>query len=508
MDNATPDVPDWIRRLESASSLRIYAASVREHGELTLFAGRGSGGRVLGVAWAGKAPCPVPAGERVSLHGGNETQAVLVPWATAAADWVRELLANSRPQRIDPARPSFGFGERLCRATPGHIAAVRGTAWFPVLAQQSIREMTRTGRTPREVVDDALWGVLVTGFDGSFGADADHLKTPDDIDACADAGFRMFTIDPGGFVDDEGSAADGTDLENRFESLPWQALEDAPADFRARYLERALPGGGPVRDARALARAAVKYGRAVAHTVAMARHVEQRLGRDGFDLEMSVDETANPTTTLEHLYIAAELARLGVRVFSLAPRFVGEFEKGIDYRGNAEQFEQTLRWHGAVANEFGGYRVSFHSGSDKFSVYPIARRVLGDSLHVKTAGTSYLEAVRTIATCEPALFRRLMTVAAARYDTDRATYHVSADAARFPDPDAIAEEKMAELLDDPNARQVFHVTYGSVVGTEPADPELKERFFAALDQDEDAHWDFVEQHLRRHLDALEPDGDA
>src|SRR5678815_653115 len=82
--------------------------------------------------------------------------------------------------------PSFGFGDRLGLATPGHIAALRGTKFAPIFAQQSVRENARTGRTPQQVVDDARRGVEAAKWDAPWGADADHLKTVDDLPAFVD----------------------------------------------------------------------------------------------------------------------------------------------------------------------------------------------------------------------------------------------------------------------------------------------------------------------------------
>src|SRR6185369_6748485 len=96
--------------------------------------------------------------------------------------------------------PSFGFGDRIGLATPGHVAAMRnaGAGIEAIFPQQSIREMTRTRRTPRQVMDDALRGAKEAGWTGKIGADADHLKTTDDVDATAAVGFTFFTIDPSG----------------------------------------------------------------------------------------------------------------------------------------------------------------------------------------------------------------------------------------------------------------------------------------------------------------------
>src|SRR5579875_3020421 len=105
--------------------------------------------------------------------------------------------------------------------------------------QQSIREMTRTGRTPQQVMDDAMWGVFAEGWRSGFGADADHLKTPDDIDQCLAAGYTFYTFDPGDYVESTvDTTTDMAALRARFEALPWAQLADHPSTFAARYLSR------------------------------------------------------------------------------------------------------------------------------------------------------------------------------------------------------------------------------------------------------------------------------
>ncbi len=126
------------------------------------------------------------------------------------------------------------------------------------------------------------------------------------------------------------------------------------------------------------------------------------------------------------------MRRLGVEWVSLAPRFVGRFEKGVDYIGESERSGRCLAGHAAVMHHFGGYKLSLHSGSDKFSVYPLAARHAGGLVHLKTAGTSYLEALRIWAEVDPAAFREVFDFSRGRYETDCATYHVSADLGKVP----------------------------------------------------------------------------
>jgi hypothetical protein len=210
---------------------------------------------------------------------------------------------------------------------------------------------------------------------------------------------------------------------------------------------------------------------------------------------MSVDETETVTTLAEHIYIAHELRRLGVRCVSLAPRYVGDFEKGVDYIGDVGAFEQSFARHLAVSQAYGPYKLSLHSGSDKFRVYPVAARVAGELVHLKTAGTSYLEALRGIADLNPPLFREITAFAIEHYPADRATYHVSADLARLPAAANLPDNKLATLLDDFHAREVLHVTFGSVVNHAP----FREPFFSTLRRNEEAYYQLLEKHFLKHV---------
>jgi hypothetical protein len=362
--------------------------------------------------------------------------------------------------------------------------------------------MTRTGRTPEEVMDSATWGVFEEGWREGFGADADHLKTTEDIDATVAAGFTMFTIDPGEHVDNTAETADLAALRAKCQALPWAGLESRLEDVEVAFTDPVrLPDDSVVTlDEPRLLRAAAKYGKALAHTAAMYRHLAGRMGRRPFELEMSVDETATPTSVAEHVFVARELKRLGVRWVSLAPRFVGEFEKGVDYIGDLRAFERSFAQHVAVAKHFGRYKISIHSGSDKFSIYPIAARLAGELVHLKTAGTSYLEALRAVAKIAPSLFREIMAFAIQRYPGDRACYHVSADLRKVPAPESVKDHQLAAVIDQFDTREVLHVTFGSVLTAQlQGRPRFRERLLKALSEHEEAHYETVRAHIERHV---------
>ena len=129
----------------------------------------------------------------------------------------------------------------------------------------------------------------------------------------------------------------------------------------------------------------------------------------------------------------------GLALISIAPKFIGDFEKGVDYKGDIGELERSLADHAALARELGPYKLSLHSGSDKLSLYPILARTTNGCFHVKTAGTSYLEALRVVARHDESLFRRVIEVSRQHYDRDKATYHVSADIRKLPFPEDVRD---------------------------------------------------------------------
>lgn len=433
-------------------------------------------------------------GNAAGFEGTRTGKLTHCPLTAANAAALRARLPWLTPRPLG-LQTSAGCGDRLGLATPGHVQALRhvGGNIAPIFCQQSIRENARTGRSPQEVMDDAIWGQMQTGWRDPWGADADHLKTTADIDSCLAAGYSFFTVDPGDHVDNEAHGALLEALLPKIHALPWAALADSPAGLHERYLDRTfdLEWTAIRFDELTLARAAAKYGRAIAHTAAMYRHLAARCS--AFDFEMSVDETETPTSAAEHVFVASELKRLGVRWVSLAPRYVGRFEKGVDYIGDLDEFQSELARHAAIARALGPYKLSIHSGSDKFSIYPLIARETGGLVHLKTAGTSYLEALRAIARVRPALMRTIAGYALERYPADRASYHVSAELARVPEIAQLPDGELPGLLDQFDTRQVLHVTFGSVL----------ERYGAALKSTladhEAAHYTALEQHFIRHL---------
>lgn len=404
-------------------------------------------------------------------------------------------------------RKSFGFGDRLGLATPGHVAACRKTDFVPIFAQQSIREMVRTKRTPEDVMADAQRAVMRTAFKSDWGADADHLKTEDDVRATAAAGFTFFTFDPSDHVVNEADTMAAEELARGERALIAEGVFEG-SSLRDLYLDKRFEidnGFALTFDEASLLRAAVKYGRAVRHCAKLGAALKAASGGKPYEIEMSVDESEVPTTPLEHLFVARELKRRGVEFISLAPRFIGDFEKAVDYRGDIAAFEASIGQHVAIAKFCGPYKLSLHSGSDKFSVYPIFGRLCGEMLHVKTAGTSYLEALRVVVRVDKPFFRELVEYCRGRFATDRASYHLSTTEADVEQLGGIADGDLERMFLDLNeGRQLMHVTYGSVLtlGRDAKGRPFRERLMEILEKHAEMHLDFVERHFDKHLSLL------
>jgi hypothetical protein len=409
--------------------------------------------------------------------------------------------------------PSFGFGDRIGLATPGHVEAMNraGQGIEAIYPQQSIREMTRTQRTPQQVMDDALNGAQAAGWTRKIGADADHLKTHEDVDVTAAVGFTFFTIDPS---DDVDQAAD--DYDEATVKAKFQDVKETAAwydDYVGNNV--GLSTGTSVElTEEACMRAAVKYGKAIARTLDMAdyiRKVHEQAGKD-YEIELSVDETEQPTTLAEHYIIADQCLKAGMKLVSLAPRFIGDLEKGVDYKGDLAALEVSLGEHAAIAEMLGGYKLSLHSGSDKLSMYSLLSKQTKGRFHVKTAGTSYLEALRVVARHDEGLFRQIIDFGRSRYDVDKATYHVSATNDSAPKPADVSdvvelEREYLELWSEvpegkgftKPGRQILHCTFGSTL----TDPTLGPAVRSVLETHPDTYTEVLADHFERHLKALQ-----
>ena len=419
------------------------------------------------------------------------------PLSTANAKALQAAFPALRPQKIGGHRTSIGTGDRTGLATPGQARAfaAQGVGVMPVLAQQSIREMDRLGRSAQAVMDDAIFGLVEAGWDSGFGADCDHIKTTEGIDRGLEAGFVMFTLDPGDMVADVTAGVTEADAA----ALPWDQLEDSLEDLKRRYVGMTLDVGHSRIEVteQDVITAAVKYGRAVVEAMRLYRHATEN-ARHEIEIEFAVDETAWLTTFFEHFYMASELKRLGASWFSFAPRYVDGFEKGLDFLGDAEELRTNLEAHHAISQQFGGYKISLHSGSDKFSIYPLCVEATQGLVHLKTSGTSYLCGVEIVAAHDPELFSTIWDISRASYVEARASYQVSAHEDRTPT--SLEGVDLLELIRSNDARQILHVGYGdSLNGKDAAGASIHDRFLAVVAANQAQHTDVLAAHIGKHV---------
>lgn len=403
------------------------------------------------------------------------------------------------PTSLHGKNVTIGLGERLGLCSGAHIRALAGTSAFPVLAQQSKRELSLTGRSNRKMMDDVAWQVFQAGYEGGYAADGDHRKTLEEVlDAVSD-GVTMITLDCSDHIDNQAHTLASDVAENacreKFSAESLQTWKDL-------YCGKEFP----VANSQSISFAEdafwqmlLTYGEAIA----FAKEVYEKAivtSDHPVSFEVSIDETETTTEPCAHYFMAAELIRLGVTVDSMAPRFYGEFQKGVDYIGELDRFESEFCTHVAIADFF-GYRISVHSGSDKFSVFPCVGKESGYRFHLKTSGTTWVEAVRVIATCDPALFRRMAKFSCKHFAEALKYYHVSAQVSRVPDMDTIADADLPALMDEVDTRQVMHITYGFLLQAENEDgsKQFADDIYRVLRDNQEKLDNIISRHIRKHL---------
>ncbi len=284
---------------------------------------------------------------------------------------------------------SVGMGDRFLHQGKAQLQAIinakaAGVDITPVW-NKSDREHKIVGTEPVSLREEADAAVADLGWAGPHRVDADHINlgTVDRFVACSD----FFTLDVGDAIGERASDADIAAFVERHGKYIG-ALE--------------IPGAGTFDvSASTIEDVATTFLKAVQQAGRIYRHIVAEKGSDDFIAEVSMDETANPQTPLEMFFILAAIADEGIPAQTIAPKFTGRFNKGVDYVGDLAQFEREFNDDlAAIAfaiSEFGlpdNLKLSVHSGSDKFSIYGPMREALqrtGAGLHLKTAGTTWLE---------------------------------------------------------------------------------------------------------------------
>ena len=497
------------KKLFDSNQLEIYSKSIFDRNGILFFVAKQNTNKHLYLLFDKKHDETITAsfvGKQFKVEGTESSFIKRCELNTVNRKSLQQQFEFTLPKTLGLVN-SFGFGDRVGLANAAHIRSLESSHFKPVLAQQSIRELTRTNRTPAEVMDAAVWAVFQEGYTQGFGADADHLKTTDDIDLMVKNGFKMFTFDPGEFVHNEADALNSEQLDDAVKKLNWAGLQIDFKQLMKNYVDKKVNISHELlieANSTQVKRAVLKYGDALAHIKGMYDHLKLKHADYESELEVSVDETESVTSPFEHYFIVKELTRMGVKIISLAPRFVGSFEKGIDYKGDLNLFKHEYLKHLAISKYFGNYKISLHSGSDKFSVYKIIGEIKEGVTHIKTAGTSYLEALKVSAIKDTELFRNILDYCTSLYETEKKSYHVSANVANIKSAKEYSDAELLELFNYEDCRQVLHVTFGRILTDKNENGEFifKNRLLECLRNNEATHYEIIIKHFKKHLNPF------
>jgi len=388
---------------------------------------------------------------------------------------------------------SFGTGDRFGRQGKALLAAIikarqQGVTITPVW-NKSHREHNIIGTKPADTRKEADEAVKACRWDVSYFVDADHigLNTVDRFIKASD----FFTIDVADFID---RAADESELKlfvrKHSKYIGRLSIEEIDTTFEVTEERiRAIAG---------------KFLLAVKQAGEIYRRIEAAKGAANFVTEISMDETGEAQTPVELFFILAVIADEGIPVQTIAPKFVGRFNKGVDYEGSiarfAKQFEEDLAAVAFAKKEVGlpeNLKLSIHSGSDKFSIYPAINRALKKfdaGLHIKTSGTTWLEELAGLAMAGGdglIIAKRVYAGALARIDELCEPYAtvIDIDRAKLPTTQEVEkwdEETFAAALRhdksckeyNPSLRQLLHIAYKIAA-------EMGRRYLDAVDKYED-----------------------
>jgi hypothetical protein len=388
---------------------------------------------------------------------------------------------------------SFGIGDRFCHQGRAQLSALikakeQGLNITPVW-NKSNREHTIIGTKPEDTRKEALDAVTALKWNGSYFVDADHIG-PGNVDRFIESS-DFFTLDVADFIAQPADKADVDVFVKKYRKYVGSlTIEGIKQDLHITEDRiRAIAG---------------KFLLAVKQAGEIYRHIAEAKGPGSFITEVSMDETDQPQTPVEMLFILVAIADEGIPAQTVAPKFTGRFNKGVDYVGDvtafAKEFEEDLAVVAFAIGEFGlpeNLKLSIHSASDKFSIYtPIARALkkFDAGLHVKTAGTTWLEELIGLAIAAPdglSIAKEVYAKALHRFGELCGPYAtvIDIDTAELPTVEEVEKwdgQSFASALRhdqsceqyNPNFRQLLHVGYKIAA-------EMGTRFSDALEKHED-----------------------
>ena len=411
--------------------------------------------------------------------------------------------------RISPY--SIGTGDRFGRQGRAQLAAVQKAAQngigLDIVWNKSHREHLIVKTTPAQVRKEADEAVSAMNWSGPYFTDADHIGMGN-VDLFLEHS-DFFTIDVADYI---GNKADGISLSG-FE----KAFAHLKKSIRIPGLDKPIDITGDLF--RAIAE---KYLFAVQQAGVIYRHITKAKGGNAFITEISMDETNDPQTPVELLVILAAIAHEGIPVQTIAPKFYGRFNKGVDYIGDinrfAEEFEADILIARYAAETLGlpdNLKLSIHSGSDKFRIYPVIGSLIRrhkTGIHLKTAGTTWLEELIGLAEAGGNaldMVKEIYDQSLSRYDELCAPYLtvIDIDKSALPAPGTVRGwhgPRLANALRhrpdcpdyDINLRQLLHVGYKIAA-------EMGDDYLSALDANRDIIAENVTNNLyKRHIAPL------
>ena len=384
---------------------------------------------------------------------------------------------------------SFGIGDRFSHEGQAQLAAlIEGAGKYPFefvpVWNKSNREHQIIGTEPMDTRREADEAVKAMGYNKPYFVDADHINM-NNVDRFIEAS-DFFTIDVADYI---GRPADNDSIKAFVNNnLKYSGKLQIPGIDTPFAVDAAL-----------LETLAGKYLFAAQEAGRIYRHIADKKGADNFVTEVSMDEVDAPQTPIEIFFILSALAQEKIPAQTIAPKFTGRFNKGVEYVGDTAQFEKEFREDLLVIDyavkEFNlpqGLKLSIHSGSDKFSIYPIMGRLIRQydkGIHIKTAGTTWLEENIGLALADAQaleLAKKIAISALGRMKELCIPYATVIDInpAKLPTAEQIASwngEQYARALRhnrqdplyNPDFRQLVHVSYKIAA-------ELAPEFYAAL----------------------------
>ena len=407
---------------------------------------------------------------------------------------------------------SFGIGDRFSHEGKAQLAAlIEGAGKYPFefvpVWNKSNREHQIIGTEPADTRREADEAVMAMGYGKPYFVDADHINM-NNVDRFIDAS-DFFTIDVADYI---GKPADADSVSKFIENnLKYAGTLSIPGIQEPFKVDRNL-----------LELLAGKYLFAAQEAGRIYRHIASKKGADNFVTEVSMDEVDAPQTPIEIFFILSALAQEKIPAQTIAPKFTGRFNKGVEYVGDTTQFEKEFREDLLVIDfavkEFGlpeGLKLSIHSGSDKFSIYPIMGRLIRQydkGIHIKTAGTTWLEENIGLALADAQaleLAKKIAISALGRMEELCIPYATVIDInpANLPTAEQIASwdgnqyaralrHNQQDPLYNPDFRQLVHVSYKIAA-------ELAPEFYAALERNADVVAEQVKENiLDRHIARL------